>query len=58
VGDHNEELYEKLIMGMIERGVMPSPDALEPWFLSAAHDDEDVATTLEVFEASLAEALG
>jgi glutamate-1-semialdehyde 2,1-aminomutase len=58
VSDHDEELYEKLIMAMIERGVMPSPDAYEPWFLSAAHDDEDVATTLQVFEDSLGEALG
>ncbi len=55
---HNEELYENLVMGMIERGVMPSPDALEPWFLSAAHSDEDVATTLQVFEEALTEALG
>ncbi len=55
---HDEDLYENLVMAMIERGVMPSPDALEPWFLSAAHSDEDVATTLQVFEESLAEALG
>ncbi|MGI9648572.1 MAG: aspartate aminotransferase family protein [Acidimicrobiia bacterium] len=58
VSDHDEDLYEKLIMGMIERGVMPSPDALEPWFVSAAHSDEDVATTLQVFEEALVEALG
>jgi glutamate-1-semialdehyde 2,1-aminomutase len=58
VGDHDEDLYERLIFGMIARGVMPSPDAMEPWFLSAAHDDEDVATTLQVFEEALAEALG
>jgi len=56
--DHDEDLYEKLTMGMIERGVMPSPDALEPWFVSASHNEEDVTTTLEVFEVSLAEALG
>ena len=55
---HDEELYEKLVMGMIRRGVMPSPDALEPWFLAAAHTDEDVATTLQVFAESLTEALG
>ncbi len=55
---HDEELYESLVMGMIQRGVMPSPDALEPWFLSAAHSDEDVATTLQVFEEALTEALG
>ncbi len=58
VAAHDEELYEKLVMGMIRRGVMPSPDALEPWFLCAAHSDEDVATTLQVFEEALVEALG
>ncbi len=57
VSGHDEELYEKLVMGMIRRGVMPSPEALEPWFLCAAHDDEDVATTLMVFEEALEEAL-
>jgi glutamate-1-semialdehyde 2,1-aminomutase len=58
VADHDEGLYEKTVMGMIRRGVLPSPDALEPWFLSAAHDDDDVATTLQVFGEALAEALG
>jgi glutamate-1-semialdehyde 2,1-aminomutase len=58
VDDHDERLYERLIMGMIRRGVMPSPDALEPWFLSAAHDDQDVTTTLQVFAEALTEALG
>ena len=42
---------------MIERGVMPCPDARETWFVCAAHTDEDVATTLQVFEESLAETL-
>jgi glutamate-1-semialdehyde 2,1-aminomutase len=56
-GHHASDLYETLVMGMIRRGVMPSPDALEPWFLCAAHDDEDVATTLMVFEEALEEAL-
>ena len=54
---HDSDLYEKLVMGMIHFGVMPSPDALEPWFLCAAHSDEDVATTLHVFEEALDEAL-
>lgn len=58
IEDHDHELYEKLVMGMIARGVMPSPDADEPWFLSAAHDDDDAATTLQVFEEALTEALG
>ncbi|NND03767.1 MAG: aspartate aminotransferase family protein [Acidimicrobiia bacterium] len=55
--NHDGELYEKLVMAMISRGVMPSPEAHEPWFLAAAHTDEDVATTLQVFEESLDEAL-
>jgi glutamate-1-semialdehyde 2,1-aminomutase len=55
---HNEPLYEETLFGMIKRGVMPCPDALEPWFVCAAHTDEDVATTLQVFDESLAEALG
>jgi glutamate-1-semialdehyde 2,1-aminomutase len=55
---HNEELYEEILFAMIRRGVMPCPDALEPWFVCAAHTDEDVATTLQVFDESLVEALG
>ena len=54
---HDADLYERLVMAMIERGVMPSPDALEPWFLCSAISDDDVATTLEVFEESLKVAL-
>jgi glutamate-1-semialdehyde aminotransferase len=54
---HDHDLYERLVMGMIDRGVMPSPDAHEPWFLAAAHTEEDAATTLQVFAESLDEAL-
>jgi glutamate-1-semialdehyde aminotransferase len=44
-------------MKMIGKGVMPCPDAKEPWFVCAAHTDDDVAITLQVFEESLDEAL-
>jgi glutamate-1-semialdehyde 2,1-aminomutase len=54
---HDEALYEGICFRMIDKGVMPCPDALEPWFVCAAHTDEDVATTLQVFEESLVEAL-
>jgi glutamate-1-semialdehyde 2,1-aminomutase len=54
---HDEELYENICFRMIEKGVMPCPDALEPWFICAAHTEDDVATTLQVFEESLTEAL-
>ncbi len=55
--DHSEDLYERLTMAMIRRGVLPNPDALEPWFPNAALTSEDVATTLMVFEEALDEAL-
>ncbi len=54
---HNGDLYEDVCMRMIRKGVMPCPDALETWFICAAHTDEDVAKTLQVFEESLNEAL-
>jgi len=54
---HDSDLYERICFLMIEKGVMPCPDALEPWFVCAAHSDEDVATTLEVFEEALTTAL-
>jgi glutamate-1-semialdehyde 2,1-aminomutase len=54
---HDTDLYEDLCFRMIRKGVMPCPDALEPWFVCAAHTDEDVAETLQVFEESLAGAL-
>jgi glutamate-1-semialdehyde aminotransferase len=50
---HDDRLYDTTIMSMIGRGVMPCPDALEPWFTCGAHTDDDVTRTLEVFEASL-----
>ena len=54
---HDAELYEDVVFRMIDKGVMPCPDALEPWFICAAHTDEDVAKTLEVFQESLTESL-
>ncbi len=54
---HDADLYEDVVFRMIEKGVMPCPDALEPWFVCAAHSDDDVAKTLEVFQESLTESL-
>ena len=51
--NHDEELYSEVVMGMIAKGVFPVDDALEPWFLCAAHTEEDAAKTLQVFEESL-----
>jgi glutamate-1-semialdehyde 2,1-aminomutase len=54
---HDSDMYEAICMAMIEKGVMPCPDALEPWFTCAAHTDDDVATTLHVFEESLTQVM-
>jgi glutamate-1-semialdehyde 2,1-aminomutase len=54
--NHDEEMYGRVIHGMVRRGVLPVDDALEPFFLCAALTDEDVAITLTVFEESLREA--
>ena len=54
--NHDSDLYESVIFGMIDRGVMPVDDAKEPWFLSSAHSDEDVAETLTAFEEALVDA--
>lgn len=54
---HNSDLYDDTCLRMIAKGVMPCPDALEPWFISAAHTDSDVDKTLQVFEEALTESL-
>jgi glutamate-1-semialdehyde 2,1-aminomutase len=50
---HNADLYEALCMEMVARGVIPDPDAREPWFLCAAHDDAAINDTLDIFRQAL-----
>jgi glutamate-1-semialdehyde 2,1-aminomutase len=50
---HNGALYEALSAELLARGVMPDPDAREPWFLSAAHDDEAIEETIALFGQAL-----
>ncbi len=45
--------YDTLAQHLIENGVICEPDSREPWFVSAAHDDSCLATTLSVFEAGV-----
>jgi len=47
------ELYEKLAIELILRGVQPDGDAREPWFLCYALSDEDVDETLNVFNDAI-----
>ncbi len=50
---HNGALYEALANELLARGVMPDPDAREPWFLSAAHDDAAIEETIAIFGEAL-----
>ncbi|MGH7909189.1 MAG: hypothetical protein ACRENW_04990, partial [Thermodesulfobacteriota bacterium] len=50
-------LYESVAEGLIQRGVLPEPDAREPWFMSAAHSTEDIATTANALDDTLREVL-
>lgn len=47
------ELYERLALELIHRGVQPDGDAREPWFLCYALSEEDVNETLNVFNESV-----
>jgi glutamate-1-semialdehyde 2,1-aminomutase len=52
------EFYETVTHYMVEHGVMPDYDGMEPYFLCADHTEENVFTTLQVFEEGLKLALG
>jgi glutamate-1-semialdehyde 2,1-aminomutase len=42
----NTAMYGRFFVGMIKRGVYPPPSQFEAWFLSAAHSDRDIDTTI------------
>jgi glutamate-1-semialdehyde 2,1-aminomutase len=50
---HNGELYEAIATELVVRGVIPDPDAREPWFLCAAHDDAAIEETLAIFAVAV-----
>jgi len=47
------ELYERLALELIQRGVQPDGDAREPWFLCHALSEEDVNETLNIFNEAI-----
>jgi glutamate-1-semialdehyde 2,1-aminomutase len=53
----NRALYDDVAAGLIERGVMPEPESREPWFMCAAHSQQDIADTANALEDTLAEVL-
>ena len=48
-------LYERIVMALIEHGVLPDGDGREPWFLCYQHDEQVVAETLTAFEEAVKE---
>jgi glutamate-1-semialdehyde 2,1-aminomutase len=49
----DDELYERIAMALIDRGVMPDSDGREPWFLCFGHQEQQVADTLTAFEEAV-----
>jgi glutamate-1-semialdehyde 2,1-aminomutase len=49
--------YNSLAPRLHERGILCEPDSREPWFISAAHDGECLARTLEAFEGAVDETI-
>ncbi len=54
----DDGLYDRLVMALIERGVMPDSDGREPWFLCYSHTDEVIDETLTVFEEAVKQIKG
>jgi glutamate-1-semialdehyde 2,1-aminomutase len=47
--------YAAFFRGMLKRGIYPPPSQFEAWFLSAAHSDRDVRTTIAAAKAAMQE---
>lgn len=45
--------YDTLAQHLIADGVVCEPDSREPWFVSAAHDEDCLSRTLAVFESGV-----
>jgi glutamate-1-semialdehyde 2,1-aminomutase len=48
-------LFRRLFHAMLQRGFYLPPSALESWFLTLAHTEEDIDRTIEAFISSLRE---
>jgi glutamate-1-semialdehyde 2,1-aminomutase len=47
------ELYQRLFVELVRRGVMPDPAVEEPWYLCYEHGDREVEQTLSAFEGAV-----
>lgn len=51
----NKPLFGKLFHSMLDKGFYLPPSALEAWFLTTSHTNEDIDRTVEAFAGSLKE---
>jgi glutamate-1-semialdehyde 2,1-aminomutase len=51
------EAHARFCRAMLDRGVYPPPSQFEAWFVSLAHDEQTIDSTLEAAAESLDEAL-
>jgi glutamate-1-semialdehyde 2,1-aminomutase len=58
IGNHDADMYEKLLENLAELGVWPEADAREPWFLCYDHDDAIIDETLNKFEDAAKKTIG
>ena len=49
--ESDTDLFARFFNSLRDRGVLLPPSQYEAWFLSAAHDDEAISTTLEALPA-------
>ena len=49
--DVNREIFTKLFRHMLENGIYLAPSALEGWFVSTEHSEEDITATAEAFDS-------
>jgi glutamate-1-semialdehyde 2,1-aminomutase len=47
--------YARFFAGMIKRGIYPPPSQFEAWFLSAAHTDRAIRTTIDAARGAMKE---
>jgi glutamate-1-semialdehyde 2,1-aminomutase len=51
----NTSAYAAFFNAMLNRGIYPPPSQFEAWFLSAAHTDRDIATTITAARSAMKE---
>jgi len=49
----DRDLYVRVFHRMLEAGVYLPPSPLEAWFISAAHTEQQICQTIEIFEEAL-----